>query len=91
MKIIASSLFIKYKKKSYPKLQKTIDEQVQYIYDNPLSGDMKKGNLQNIRVHKFKFENQLYLLSYEIVNENLHLYSIGNHENFYKNLGKVTR
>ncbi len=89
--IIASNLFLKFKKKSSKKLQLEIDKQVKNICNNPEIGELKKGDLKNIRVYKFTFGKQLILLSYEIKNEILFLYSVGSHENFYKKLKQYLR
>jgi len=86
MKIIASNAFIRFKKKSNKNLQLEIDEQVKRILENPEIGELKKGDLQGIRVHKFNFKSQLYLVSYEVIGQSLHLYVIGTHENFYQRL-----
>lgn len=96
MKIIASNYFLKFKKKSPPNLQLEIDNQVNKIIDNLDIGELKKGDLKGIRVHKFTYKTQLLLLSYEHIpipavdqgNDVLHLYTIGSHENFYKKLKK---
>ena len=90
-KILASNLFLKFKKKSSKKLQLEIDKQVKNICKNPNIGELKKGDLKNIRVYKFTFGKQLLLLSYEIKNEILFLYSIGSHENFYEKLKQYLR
>ncbi|MCK4311857.1 MAG: type II toxin-antitoxin system RelE/ParE family toxin [Candidatus Cloacimonetes bacterium] len=89
--MIASNLFLKFKKKSSKKLQLEIDKQVKNICNNPEIGELKKGDLKNIRVYKFTFGKQLILLSYEIKNEILFLYSVGSHENFYKKLKQYLR
>ncbi len=88
MKIIASNLFLKFKKKSSKKLQLEIDNQVKKIVDNPGIGVLKKGSLKGIRIHKFTAGPQLLLLSYEHIKDILYLYTIGSHENFYKKLKK---
>ncbi len=96
MKIIASNYFLKFKKKSPRNLQLEIDNQVNKIIDNPEIGELKKGDLKGIRVHKFTYKTQLLLLSYEYKpvfdvdqgNDVLCLYTIGSHENFYKKLKK---
>ena len=90
-KIIASNIFLKFKKKSSKKLQLEIDNQVKNICTNPKIGEMKKGDLKNVRVYKFTFGKQLLLLSYEIKNNTLFLYSLGSHENFYKKLKQYLR
>lgn len=84
--IIAANPFIKFKKQSPPKLQLEIDNQIKKIIENPNIGELKKGDLKGINVLKFKFNNQLYLLSYEVKDGILCLYTIGSHENFYKRL-----
>ncbi len=87
-KIIASNYFLKFKKHSADMLQLEIDKQVKTININPDIGKMKKGDLKGIRVLKFKFKTQQYLLSYEVKSDILYLYLIGSHENYYKKLKK---
>ena len=65
-----------------------IDRQVRALVEHPDMGEMKKGDLKGVRVHKFKYNNQLYLLAYEAKGEVLYLYLIGSHENYYKKLKK---
>jgi hypothetical protein len=84
--IIASNHFLKFKKKSTRKLQLEIDTEVKNIINNPEIGELKKGDLKAIRVHKFKFKAQLFLLSYEVKEDTLLLYLIDTHENYYKQL-----
>ena len=86
MKIIVSNLFLKFKKKSSKKLQLEIDNQIKKIVNNPEIGEIKKGDLTGIRIHKFNASSQLLLLSYEYVKDVLYLYTIGSHKNFYKKL-----
>ncbi len=86
MKIIVSNHFIRFKKKAHKNLQLEMDEQVKKILENPEIGELKKGDLRGIRVHKFNFKSQLYLISYEVTVETLYLYVIGTHENFYQRL-----
>lgn len=91
MKVIASNRFLKFKKKSLKKLQLAIDNQVRLLLENPEIGELKKGDLRGIRVHKFKHGPQLLLLSYEIKKDTLFLYSLGSHESFYKKLKQYFR
>ncbi len=84
--IIASDRFLKFKKKAPKKLHLEIDNEVGIINENPNVGELKKGDLKSIRVHKFKFKTQLYLLSYEVKGNTLFLYLIDTHENYYKQL-----
>lgn len=48
------------------------------ILENQLLGDPKKGALQGVRVLKFKYKKQLFLLSYEpdFKKKTLYLYTI---------------
>ncbi len=52
---------------------------------------MKKGDLNGIRVYKFRMINQLMLLAYEISNNQLCLIllALGSHENFYRDIKKL--
>lgn len=86
MKIVASNAFIRFKKKSNKNLQLKIDEQVKIFFETPEVGELKKGDLQGIRVYNLNFKSQLYLVSYEVIEQTLHLYVIGTHENFYQRL-----
>ncbi|EML9989096.1 type II toxin-antitoxin system RelE/ParE family toxin [Citrobacter amalonaticus] len=65
--------------------QKEVDEQIELIMDNPEIGDKKKGDLDFLRVHKFRMNNQQYLLAYSWVEQKVEIYllSMGSHENFY--------
>ena len=87
-KIIASTRFLKFKNHSPSQLQLEIDQQVKLIAKDPDIGELKKGDLKGIRVYKFKFKAQQYLLSYEVLNNILFLYLIGRHENYYKGILK---
>ncbi len=62
-----------------------IEDQVDYIIDNPEIGEPKKGDLAHIRVHKFKLDSQLWLLGYSWIEDRLELFLLqaGSHENFY--------
>ena len=65
--------------------QKTVDEQIELIIDEPEIGERKKGDLNYLWVHKFYMSNQQYLLSYSWVDAKIEIYllSLGSHENFY--------
>lgn len=85
-----SNLFKKTVKK-LPKQHKAIlDEEVRKLINNPALGERKKGDLDFLRVHKFKLLNQEVLLGYmyeedEII---LTLLKLGTHENFYRDIKK---
>ncbi len=85
MQILQSNLF----KNSYKKLHKNqikiVDSQIKLVMNQPDIGVLKKGDLAGVRVHKFKIDNQLYLLAYEYQDtvNLLMLLALGSHENFY--------
>lgn len=58
------------------------------IAENPLIGQMKKGDLAGMRVYKFRMVNQLTLLAYvyDEFSNTVTLYDVGPHENFYRDL-----
>jgi hypothetical protein len=91
IKILASSQILKFKKHASPKFQLEIDKQVRAIIDNPEIGELEKGDLKGIRVLKFNYNRQMYLLSYEMKGDVLNLYLIGSQENFYLKLKKYLR
>ncbi|MCP4104095.1 MAG: type II toxin-antitoxin system RelE/ParE family toxin [Desulfobacteraceae bacterium] len=89
--IIQSPVFAKQKKK-LPKHQiNDLDKAVNSVFNDPDAGDMKAGDLQGVRVYKFKSENRQILLAYEVINSILFLYTFGSHENFYRDLKKYLR
>lgn len=88
---VASNHFLKFKKRSPKYIQLEIDRQVIAILKNPNIGELKKGALKGIRVLKFKYKTQQYLLSYKAQDKTLYLYTIGSHENYYKKLKQFLR
>ncbi len=86
--IIQSPTFAKQKKKLKKNQIKKLDEAIKTIMVNPDIGDIKKGDLQGIRVYKYKVGNNLILLAYEIEGSILYLYFFGSHQNFYRELSK---
>lgn len=51
-------------------------------------GELKKGDLAGVRVHKFHLISALHLLAYTYNDEQktLTLHYLGSHENFYRDL-----
>ncbi len=86
--VIQSPNFVKQKKKLKKNQIKKLDDAIRAIIENPTIGDTKFGDLQGIRVHKYKVSNNQILLAYEVVESTLYLYSFGSHQNFYKELSK---
>ena len=87
--------FVQFVKKQSRPFQAFIEDEVELILENPQIGELKKGDLSDIRVHKFKFNRQEYLVAYS-VNDTIHIlmvdfYKIGTHENFYRELKKYLK
>jgi mRNA-degrading endonuclease RelE of RelBE toxin-antitoxin system len=80
--------------RAYKKLQDNVaadvDQAAQVVAQDPLVGQRKKGDLADLFVYKFRSQNQLYLLGYNIdeVVRLVYLEAVGPHENFYRDLKK---
>jgi len=75
--------------KKLPKQQKYIlDQEIKKLLEDPLLGELKKGDLDFLRVHKFKLSNQEVLLGYMYQEDELilTLLKFGAHENFYRDI-----
>ena len=86
--IIQSPVFIRQKKKLHKSQIKKLDKAVKSVLSDPAIGKMKVGDLQGVQTYKFKSNNQLILLAYEVIDSTLFLYTFGSHENFYRDLKK---
>lgn len=75
-------------KKLHDNVAVDVDGAVKVIAANPELGERKKGDLAELRVYKFRSQNQLYLLGYTVDNQVrlVYLEAIGSHENFYRDL-----
>lgn len=90
MRIFVTPTFERATKKLFPKQKAALDTAVRTIVDDPEIGESKVGDLEGIRVYKFRMPNQLCLLSYRVLDEdNLKLLTVGPHENFYRELKKL--
>ncbi|WP_291916625.1 type II toxin-antitoxin system RelE/ParE family toxin [Limnohabitans sp.] len=68
--------------------QKTLDEAIKAILQNPQLGEEKKGDHTGVFVYKFKLNGQETLLAYELQPHKTApieamLLAVGPHENFY--------
>lgn len=88
MNIVERPSFKKSTKKLKQNQRRDLEAAVIDIVKNPEIGQMKKGDLAGLRVHKFKMVGQLTLLAYSWENETitLTLIGLGAHENFYRDL-----
>jgi plasmid stabilization system protein ParE len=88
--------FAQFVKKQRKPFQAAIEDEVLLISDNPELGELKVGDLSGIRVHKFQFNRQEYLIAYSHHAETIEIlfidfYKIGTHENFYTELKKYLK
>ena len=75
--------------KKLPEAQlKIVEDEIDKIIEDPEIGEVKKGDLSYLRVHKFKMNNQQVLLGYSWVEDKVEIYllHIGSHENFYQKM-----
>lgn len=88
MNIVERPAFKKSTKKLHKNQRRDLEMAVVDIAQNPEIGQLKKGDLAGIRVHKFKMVGQLMLLAYSWENNTitLTLIGLGSHENFYRDL-----
>ncbi len=67
-----------------------LDEAVRAIGADPEIGEAKVGDLDGVRVHKFRLSNQLCPLAYRILDkESVKLLTFGPHEKFYRELKRL--
>ena len=95
--------FSQYVKKARKPLQLVIEDAVEEVCTNPDIGEAKLGDLAGIRVYKFKFQRQGYLMAYrppivepgrqgvEVEFLVIDFYQVGSHENFYDELKRYLR
>ena len=65
-----------------------VDQAVIAVARTPQIGEQKRGDLANLRVHKFRSQRQLYLLGYTVDADVrlVYLEAVAPHENFYRDL-----
>jgi mRNA-degrading endonuclease RelE of RelBE toxin-antitoxin system len=89
--------FAQFVKKQHRAFKAAIEDEIDIICNNTDIGELKVGELAGIRVHKFRFNNQEYLIAYYLDAESvaqfitIDFYKIGSHENFYKELKNYLR
>lgn len=90
--------FAQYVKKAHKPFQLAIEDAVELVCDSPDVGELKVGDLAGIRVYKFRFNRQEYLVAYRPPSKNLALefliidfYQAGSDENFYQELKHYLR
>lgn len=95
--------FKQFVKKAHKPLKLAVEDQVDVVCEYPLIGEAKKGDLSGFYVHKFKFNQQEYLIAYRPLSEEqigdvvqveflaIDFYKVGVHENFYDDLKRYVR
>ena len=86
--VLQTRRFARQYKKRNDNSASQVDEAVVEVVKKPTLGERKKGDLSDLRVHKFKSQGQLYLLGYTLDDtiRLIYLEAIGSHENFYRDL-----
>jgi mRNA-degrading endonuclease RelE of RelBE toxin-antitoxin system len=85
-KIFQTPLFGRKIKKFRKDEKAELDRQVKVIIGNPEIGEEKKGDLQGVRVHKYRYQRLEMLLAYRFDELEILLITIGSHENYYRDL-----
>lgn len=87
-RILQTPSFKKAVKKLHANQKSDLDNAVRAIMEDPFIGELKKGDLSFLRVHKFKMVKQLTLLGYSYQDNvmTLELMALGTHENFYRDI-----
>ncbi len=90
--------FAQFVKKASKPLQLAIEDAVDEVCDNPDRGESKVGDLAGIRVFKFRFHRQDYLIAYRLSLSDaangcqvIDFYLVGTHENFYNRLKRYLK
>lgn len=90
MKVLVTPTFQRTVKKLHKKQKSILDEAVREIVKNPATGEEKVGDLEGVRVYKFRMGHLLTLLAYRVVDPStLKLLMVGPHENFYRDLKRT--
>lgn len=88
MKIYQTNQFKWTVKKLHAK-EKKLDAVLKKIVDQPEKGQQKKGDLEQVRVYKYKQVEKLILLAYTVKKDSITLLALASHENFYRDLKKI--
>lgn len=80
--------FAKALKKLHANEKREIYDAIAQIVQDPGIGTSKRGDLSGTQVYKFRMQNQLCLLAYDVdeIAKEITLIAFGPHENFYRDL-----
>ncbi len=92
-RVEAAPRFNRIAKKLPPNVKKVLDEEVRRLAVDPYKGDQKRGALRGVLVEKFEAVNDQWLLAYRVREDDnvVQLLTIGQHENFYRDLNRSLR
>lgn len=86
MKVFQTPTFQrKYKKLNRNQLS-LVNEAIESIITEPEIGELKRGDLGSIRVHKVRKAKVEVLIAYWTTDSSIQLIDFGSHENFYRDL-----
>ena len=86
-KIFTTPTFNRYAKKLHPNEKISLDKATRNLVSDPTIGEVKRGDLSDIYIYKYKVKTQLWLLAYTIESDvSITLRLVGPHENFYRDL-----
>jgi len=86
MKILQTPTFERKYKKLNRKQLSLINEAIEAIIAEPVIGELKRGDLGSIRVHKVRKSKVEFLVAYWSTESSIQLIDFGSHENFYRDL-----
>jgi hypothetical protein len=88
MRVLTTPRFDRAVKKLHLEEKKALDQAVRSVIAASASGELKKGDLVNVRVHKYRFNKEQMLLAYaaNLDEQVIILMGYGTHENFYRDL-----
>lgn len=86
--VLQTPTFKRVTKKLKPNQRRDLNQAIRELINDPYLGEKKKGDLKELYVYKFKMVNQLTLLGYQYVENQLllTLITLGSHENFYRDI-----
>jgi mRNA interferase RelE/StbE len=90
MRLLVTATFVRGTKKLHRQQKEELDVALQAISFDPNIGEAKVGDLQGVRVFKFRLSQQLCLLAYRILDaQTIKLLTFGPHENFYRDVKRL--
>lgn len=89
--VLQTPTFKKAVKKLHQNQKADLDKAIRRLMKNPQLGQQKKGDLDFLRVYKFKMVKELTLLAYiyDQYNSTIELLVLGTHQNFYRDSKKL--